>query len=141
LSILRAVVLDIPMQARYGDEVSNLSVPRAIPEFLFKHVKNFCKRIFYNYYLRDVSVASFQLPLGLMFGLGGAAYGGYQWLKFSAAGIAAPTGTVVLPVLCILMGTQLLLAFINHDVGSVPRRPIQQLYLTENQLLEQGRPF
>ena len=135
LSILRAVVVDIPMHAHYGDEISNLSVPKAVPEFLFKHIKNFCKRIFYNYYLRDVSVASFQLPLGLLFFLGGVMYGAYHWLAFASKGVAAPTGTVVFPVMCILVGTQLLLAFINSDVNSVPRIPIHGLYEPDAKLL------
>ncbi len=135
LSILRAVVLDVPMHAHYGNEISNLSIRKAVPEFLLKHMKNFCKRIFYNYYLRDVSVASFQLPLGLLFFLGGVMYGSYQWLAFAAKGIAAPTGTVVFPVMCILVGTQLLLAFINSDVNSVPRIPIHGLYEPNRKLL------
>ena len=128
LSILRAVVVDVPMHAHYGNEVSNLSIRKAVPEFLFKHIRNFCKRIFYNYYLRDVSVASFQLPLGLLFFFSGVMYGSYHWLAFARQGVAAPTGTVVFPVMCILVGTQLLLAFINSDVSSVPRTPIHGLY-------------
>lgn len=126
LSVLRAVVRDIPMDARYGKETSNLSVRNVVPEFFWKHVRNFSKRIFYNYYLRDMTVASFQLPIGMVLTLGGAIYGSYHWLIFAALGSPAPTGTVMLPVMCILVGTQLLLAFISHDVNSVPRRPIQE---------------
>ena len=125
LSLLRAVVFDVPMDARYGTETSNLSVRKVAPEFLWKHVRNFFKRILYNYYLHDMTVASFQLPIGIALLVGGAIYGGYQWLAFAAVGAPAPTGTVVLPAMCILVGTQLLLAFIDNDVNSVPRRPIQ----------------
>ena len=53
LNTLRAVVIDIPMDAKYADEVSGLEVSKIIGEFLFKHIRNFSKRIFYNYYLRD----------------------------------------------------------------------------------------
>ena len=66
LSVLRAVVRDIPMDAKYGNEKSNLSVRNVVPEFFWKHVRNFSKRIFYNYYLRDMTVASFQLPIGMV---------------------------------------------------------------------------
>ena len=52
------------MDARYGDEVSNLKISRIAGEFLVKHARNFGKRLFYNYYLRDLSVASIELPLG-----------------------------------------------------------------------------
>ena len=58
LNTLRAEVVDIPMDAHYGNEVSNLKISRIIGEFLHKHVRNFAKRIFYNYYLRDLSLAS-----------------------------------------------------------------------------------
>ena len=128
LSLLRAVVRDVPMDASYGNEISNLSVRKVAPEFLWKHVRNFFKRLLYNYYLHDMTVGSFQLPIGLALSLGGAVYGGYHWLVFAAVGAPAPTGTVVLPVMCILVGTQLLLAFIDNDVNSVPRQPIQAFY-------------
>src|SRR3546814_3938036 len=53
LNTLRSVVIDIPMDAHYGDEVSNLKIKKIIGEFLIKHLRNTGKRIFYNYYLRD----------------------------------------------------------------------------------------
>jgi len=64
LSTLRAVVLDVPMHAKYGDEVSNLKISQVLSEFLFKNLRNFGKRVFYNYYLRNLSLASFELPAG-----------------------------------------------------------------------------
>ena len=62
LNTIRAAVMDIPMNAKYDDEVSNLKVSRILFEFLFKHIRNFIKRVFYNYYLRDMSIASIHLP-------------------------------------------------------------------------------
>lgn len=66
LNVLRAVVVDIPMDAKYGDEVSNLKISKIIGEFAIKHLCNFGKRIFYNYYLRDMSIASVELLLGFL---------------------------------------------------------------------------
>jgi glycosyltransferase involved in cell wall biosynthesis len=40
LNTLRAVVVDIPMDAKYGDEISNLRVETIIGEFLISHVQN-----------------------------------------------------------------------------------------------------
>jgi hypothetical protein len=68
LSILRAVIWDVPMEARYGNEKSNLSVLKALFEFPGKHFVRFHKRLFYNYYLRDMSAASLELPLGAALG-------------------------------------------------------------------------
>lgn len=126
LNIVRAVVVDVPMSARYADEVSNLKISRIAGEFLVKHVRNFAKRLFYNYYLRDLSVASIELPLGVALLIFSAFYGGWHWFIANQAGIAASSGTVMLSALPALMGLQLVLAFLNYDIGSVPRRPVHQ---------------
>ena len=121
LNTLRAVVIDIPMDAQYGDEVSNLKISKILGEFLFKHTRNLIKRIFYNYYLRDLSLASIELPLGLVLFLVGASYGGYSWLQSAQSGAVTPAGTVMVAALPILMGMQLVLAFLGFDISSVPR--------------------
>jgi dolichol-phosphate mannosyltransferase len=126
LNTLRAVAIDIPMDAKYEDEVSSLKISDIMGDFLFKHVRNTWKRVFYNYYLRDMSLASIELPVGLLLVLFGAFYGGYHWYQSSLLNVSAPTGTVVLSAITLLMGMQLLLAFIGYDIASVPVRPIQK---------------
>ncbi|OGS99158.1 MAG: glycosyl transferase family 2 [Gallionellales bacterium RIFCSPLOWO2_12_FULL_59_22] len=123
LNILRAVVVDVPMNAKYGDEISNLRISKIAGEFLVKHMRNFIKRIFYNYYLRDLSLASIELPLGMALLAAGTSFGGYQWLESAREGVVTPAGTVMLAALPILMGLQLVLAFLGYDIAAVPRRP------------------
>jgi glycosyltransferase involved in cell wall biosynthesis len=125
LNTLRAVVVDVPMDARYGDEASNLKISRIIGEFAFKHIRNFFKRIFYNYYLRDMSLASIELPLGLLLFIYGGIFGAYHWVGSLQGGITSSAGTVMLAALPILMGMQLLLGFLGFDIANVPRRPLQ----------------
>jgi len=122
LNTLRAVVVDIPMAARYDDEVSNLKISRILGDFLTGHSRNFGKRLFYNYFLRDMSAASLQLLLGAALVLGGAAYGAFKWLI--QAGAPATAGTVMLAALPIILGLQLLLAFLMWDMQSVPRHVV-----------------
>ena len=122
LNLLRAVVVDIPMDAEYGEEASNLKISHIIGEFLVKHTGNFFKRVFYNYYLRDFSVASLELPLGMLMVAYGGTYGGIKWTLAAQAGASTPAGTVMLATLPIILGTQFVLAFIAHDTRSVPRR-------------------
>ena len=129
LNTLRAVVVDVPMRAKYGNEQSNLKVSRVAGEFVWKHVRFLCKRIGYNYYVRDMSLASIELPLGLLLVLFGLGFGGYHWIESARAGLPTSTGTVMLAVMPLLVGIQLLLAFIGHDVASVPRRPIQGKFM------------
>lgn len=124
LNTLRAVVVDIPMSACYADEVSNLRVSRILGEFLWKHVRNFGKRIFYNYYLRDLSAASLQLLIGLGLLTFGSIVGVEAWVASARENIATPPGTVMLAAMPILLGIQLLLAFLAHDIQATPRRPI-----------------
>jgi dolichol-phosphate mannosyltransferase len=126
LNTLRSVVVDVPMDANYGDEISNMRISKIIGEFLFKHIRNFIKRIFYNYYLRDVSLASIELPLGVLLFVFGTSYGGWSWLLASREGITTSAGTVMLSALPVLMGLQLVLAFLAYDIASVPRRPRHQ---------------
>ena len=127
LNTLRAVVVDIPMDAKYGDEESHLKISKIVGEFLVKHARNCVKRIFYNYYLRDMSLASMELPLGLLLLISGSSFGLFHWAKSLNANVATPAGTVMLAALPILMGVQLILAFIGYDINSVPRRPIHLL--------------
>lgn len=126
LNILRAVVVDIPMNAKYGEEISNLKISSIIGEFFAKHFRNFSKRIFYNYYLRDMSLASIELPVGLMLLGFGLIYGGCHWMRSAQAGVPTPAGTVMLSALPVLAGIQLLLGFIGYDVSSVPIRPVHR---------------
>lgn len=121
LALVRAAVMDIPMTATYGDEVSSLKVRRVIPEFLGRHSVNFLKRIFYNYYLKEWNIASFELPLGLLLLLFGSIFGVTSWAAASAAGVAATAGQVMISAISLIIGTQLVLAFLNYDVNSVPR--------------------
>lgn len=127
LNTLRAVVVDIPMDAKYGDEVSNLKISRILGEFCIKHIRNFGKRIFYNYYLRDMSLASIELPLGLIMFVFGIVFGLSHWISSSNTGIATPAGTVMIAVLPILMGLQFMLAFVAYDIASTPKRPFHTL--------------
>ncbi len=127
LNLLRAVVVDIPMDAKYGDEVSNLKISRIIGEFFIKHARNLAKRIFYNYYLRDMSLASIELPVGFLLILFGLMFGLTQWFHSADLGVPSPAGTVMLSSLPIIIGLQLILAFLGHDISSVPIRPFHRL--------------
>ncbi|MGY3041530.1 dolichol-phosphate mannosyltransferase [Rhodanobacter sp. TND4EL1] len=124
LNTLRAVAVDVPMHAKYGDEVSNLKISKVIGEFFVKNMRNFLKRIFYNYYLRDMSLASFELPIGILSVLFGLFYGAVHWISSTSTGTIASSGTVMLAAMPVLLGVQLILAFIGYDVSSTPRRAV-----------------
>ena len=129
LGTLRAVVVDIPMDARYEGETSSLRIPRIVGPFLAGHVRNFGKRLFYNYFLRDLSIASLELVAGIVLLLAGSGWGIAQWIAGVQAGAPATAGTVMLAALPLILGLQFLLGFLAYDIASVPRRPIQRASL------------
>ncbi len=124
LGTFRAVVRDVPMDASYGDEVSNLRIGKVLGEFLGKHLRNFTKRVFYNYFLRDVTIASLELVAGAALMLFGVVYGSWHWWLAHASGQPAATGVIMLAAMPVLVGLQLLLAFMSYDIASVPRHAL-----------------
>jgi glycosyltransferase involved in cell wall biosynthesis len=124
LNTIRAVVVDVPMDPVYGDEVSNLKISRIAGEFFYKHARNAVKRVFYNYFLRDFSVASLELLAGLALLGFGSVFGGMRWVASANADVETSAGTVMLAALPVLAGIQLLIAFLGVDIVATPRRPI-----------------
>ncbi|MEN4917353.1 glycosyltransferase family 2 protein [Achromobacter spanius] len=139
LNIVRAVVVDVPMDASYGDEVSNLKVSKIIGEFMAKHMRNAFKRIAYNYYLRDMSLASLELPMGISLLLFSIFFGGSHWISSAHHNVSSPVGTIMIATVSLLMGVQFLLAFVGHDVAQVPRRVIhRQTRFSKSRKLRNG---
>lgn len=122
-----AVVVDVPMKAVYADEVSNLSVRRVVFEFAISNLKNLVKRVFYDYYLRNLSIASLELPLGILLLVFGVIFGAFNWSLASSHGVTASAGTVMLAALPVILGVQFLLSFLSYDIFSVPKTPIHKL--------------
>ncbi len=126
LYLERARVIDVPMPPRYGEEESSLSIRKIIFEFAGKHLLNASKRIFYTYFLRDFGVPSIELAMGNILVLLGGIYGLVGWRESSTTGIPATAGTVLLAALPIIIGSQLLISFIDHDVRNVPDRALHR---------------
>ncbi len=128
LNLAAAVVEDVPLPARYGDEKSNLKISKVLIEFPIKHLRNQLKRIFYRYYLREFSIASFELPIGLGLSLFGSWFGIASFIAAAEAGRATTAGQATIASLSIILGVQLLLSFLSYDIQSEPRVPNQKRY-------------
>lgn len=126
LNLWRAVVTDVPMKASYGDERSTLSIPKVVAPFLWKHLRNFGRRIVYSYFIRDFSVASVELVFGSLLLLFGLIYGGIHWHESIDTGVAEPTGVIALAALTFLLGTYLLIGFLNFDIQNQPVNPLHE---------------
>jgi hypothetical protein len=125
LGITRARVVELPMTAHYGEETSHLSVVKCLLTFPGLHARNILKRIFYSYFLRNFSIASLNLLFGMLLVGFGLVFGVEQWAAAAVTGMPATAGTVMLSALPFLLGVQLLLSFLAHDMAMTPRESIQ----------------
>jgi dolichol-phosphate mannosyltransferase len=126
LNTLRAVVVDVPVDTFYGDGQSSLNVMRSLFEFPVWHVRNTFKRVFYNYYLRNFSMASIHLIVGTMLLVFGTTFGVTHWVRNAQVEQITPPGTVMLAALPVFVGVQFLLNFIAFDMATIPRLPIHR---------------
>jgi len=126
LNLIDAVVLDIPMPAKYGDETSNLSIRRVMREFPGRLAMCFGRRIVLKHFLYDFTMESVYLLCGAPLLIGGILFGGINWIRYLRLGVGAPTGTVVISALLIVLGFQLLLAAVGLDLQGVPHTPLSK---------------
>jgi glycosyltransferase involved in cell wall biosynthesis len=124
LNIAGAVVQDIGIPARYGDEGSTLRVWKAPVEFLPRLLKGLARRIVLRYFVYDFNMASVYLLLGLPLFLFGVIFGAVEWAGSLATSEPTPLGTIMLAALPVILGLEMLLQAINIDINSVPKKPI-----------------
>jgi hypothetical protein len=66
-------------------------------------------------------MASVYTLVGMPMLLWGLFYGLYKWIDNTINHIATPTGTIMLSVLPLILGTQFVIAAINIDINSTPK--------------------
>ena len=114
-------IKDVSMPAIYGDEKSSMSVWKMPFVFLPKLFKTFIKRIVKSYFIYDFNMSSIYILFGLPLFLFGLIYGLYTWWFYSSQSIFAPTGTIMLVTLTIIIGFQLLLQAVHYDITKAPK--------------------
>lgn len=120
LSLLRAVVRDVYIPARYGEETSHLSPLKTLCRFPAALFKGFLRRLWIQHFVRDFSIASLYLVAGPVLLATGVGFGAIHWYSSSQQGVAASTGTVMLAALPVVLGIQLLLQAIGLDIQAQP---------------------
>lgn len=131
LGVLRAVVRDVAMPARYGDEVSGLRPFAIMLPLLWLHLRNLVARVLGRYFVRDITAASFELLSG--FACCAFAVGYTLWWRTTSDGDAASAGVVMAAAVPAVLGVQLLLQALHFDVTDVPT----ELVGPEFQLLDE----
>jgi glycosyltransferase involved in cell wall biosynthesis len=123
LYLERAVVIDVPIPARYGDEVSNLHIRKVVGVFAARNLRNMLRRVVIQHYLRDFSLGSAELLAGLAGICFGVTFGTVRWLESVATATPATAGSVMLAAMPVLVGVQLCLSALAYDIESTPRTP------------------
>jgi glycosyltransferase involved in cell wall biosynthesis len=127
LGCLNARVVDVPMAARYGDEVSNLKISRAVFTFLGGHLRNIWKRIVYSYFLRDFSLGSMFFVFSVLLLIVGASLGVWFWVDGIASDRPATAGQVMFAALPLIFSLQFALSFVGFDIARTPRHALHPL--------------
>ena len=122
LNIENAVVVDVEIPAKYGDEKSSLSITKTLVGFPPKLFKGLCKRIFLKYFIYDFNMLSLYLVVGLPMLFFGIVFGSIKWIEAIVNNIETSTGTIMLAVLPIILGTQFILQAIQIDMNNIPRK-------------------
>ncbi len=121
LYFLQTRIMDVAMPSIYGDEKSNMILWKMPFLFSRKLVVTFIKRILKEYFLYNFNIASLFIIVGLPLFLFGIIFGIKSWLFYASQNTFAPTGTIMIITLSIILGFQLLLQAIQFDISNTPK--------------------
>ncbi len=124
LSLARAVVQDVYIPARYGNEQSSLSERGALLEFPIRLLRGVVRRVWLQYFVREFSPVALFGIVGILMVVFGLGWGISHWIQSAATHVEASTGTVMIAVLPLILGVQLLLQALVLDIQSAPRVPL-----------------
>jgi hypothetical protein len=117
-----AVAADVPIAARYGDEVSQLSIRRVLVAFPWHLARSIVRRIGLRYFLWDFSPVGVFMVAGVPLLVFGLVFGIWQWVARMGTLTPTPTGTLLLAALPLVIGFQLLLQAWVMDIANTPSR-------------------
>jgi dolichol-phosphate mannosyltransferase len=121
LYFLKARILDVAMPSIYNDEKSNMALWKMPFLFSRKLVVTLFKRVLKEYFLYNFNIASLFISLGLPLFLFGIIFGTNSWVYYSNQNKFAPTGTIMITTLSIILGFQLLLQAVQFDITNSPK--------------------
>jgi len=121
LNVLGARVVDVPIPARYANEVSSMKISRILVSFPGRLFRRYWWRIYERHTLRDFSPIVLFLASGILLCTWAVIFGGWAWFRSVQTGVVASTGTVMLAALPLILGFELLLHAMLLDIYSTPR--------------------
>jgi glycosyltransferase involved in cell wall biosynthesis len=116
LNRVGAVVKDVPIPARYNNEVSSLRIGRIMRRFPLALARAGLGRLWRSHFITDFGPFAMFSCSGLLLVLWSLLFGGWHWVVSLRTGVAATAGTVMLASLPFLVGFQLLLQALVLDI-------------------------
>jgi drug/metabolite transporter (DMT)-like permease len=123
LNILGAKVADVPIESKYPDRYSKISLCAFVPKASFFLVRRFFQRIFRKYLYNDVKPFGILFFPGFVLLLWGFLYGVFlTYLRYiDLRHISPSTGTVMISVIPLFIGLQLVLFAFVLDILETPK--------------------
>ncbi|MCK0190078.1 glycosyltransferase family 2 protein [Arenibacter sp. F20364] len=117
----KAAIKDIAMPAIYGEEKSSMKIWQMPFVFGARLTNTFIKRIVKEYFLYDFNIGSVYLLFGFPLFMFGLIFGVAEWIYYAKINTFAPTGTIMIVTLSIILGFQLILQAIQYDIINAPK--------------------
>lgn len=127
LNLIRAVVKDVAIPARYGNENSSLDIGKTLIHFPPRLLWGLMKRVFLTYCIYDFNMASVYLLLGIPLFFFGLFFGLFHWIDSAVNGVPKTAGTIMVAALPMILSVEMLLQAIHIDIQNIPRKGNRKL--------------
>ncbi len=121
LYIIRAKVKDIPVKSIYNNEKSNINIFSVIIRFPILYFRNFFRRFFYEYCLRNPDMKFISFIFGLVSLIFGIVFSLNMW-KTGAEEVPSSSGTVGVALISLLVGINFISYFFFSDMSNYPKK-------------------
>jgi glycosyltransferase involved in cell wall biosynthesis len=124
LNIAGAVVVDVPIEARYEGERSHLNIASAAGWFPLLILRGLIVRVFWRYFIQDFTATSLFLVMAALLGGFGVIFGAIHWARSALTGIATTSGQVMIAALPLLVAIFFLTQALVLDIQAIPHTPL-----------------
>jgi dolichol-phosphate mannosyltransferase len=119
--LYRVNITDIPITAIYNNEKSNINLLSVLIFFPILFIRNFLRRIFYEYFIRRLDFVFVSCVFGFLF-LSTAIYLSLNLWVTTLDSKPNNAGTVGLVLFFLIFGLQLLFYFFHSDMDNYPKK-------------------
>ncbi len=121
LYIIRAKVKDIPIKSIYNNEKSNINIFSVMLRFPVLYFRNFFRRFFYEYCLRNPDMKFISFIFGFLSLIFGITFSLNAW-KTGTGEIPSTSGTVAVALISLLVGINFISYFFFSDMNNYPKK-------------------